>query len=189
MALQRNAPPLLSWLQGWLSLSLIDPGRRQTGGGCFLHGRKMLEPLNPCCVWDRGEVGQQWAPGQTSGRRRKGMWEEWKDGWAPTTGDNTPCLEVCCVLDSCLVLALKDIIHVTQLPSPLMSQKMHLQKAIGRTRSEASVLESPWKDSGIYVDACKGTASFSVMKWSQIRMCLCRWWRPCRGHRKIKHLL
>lgn len=118
MALQRNAPPLLSWLQGWLSLSLIDPGRRQTGGGCFLHGRKMLEPLNPCCVWDRGEVGQRWARVQTSGRRRKGMWEEWKDGWAPTTGDNTPCLEVCWVLDSCPVLALKDIIHVTQLPSP-----------------------------------------------------------------------
>lgn len=71
MALQRDAPPLLSGLQGWLSLSLIDPGRRQTGGGSFLYRRKMPGPLNPCRARDSGEVGQWWAQGQTSRGRRK----------------------------------------------------------------------------------------------------------------------
>lgn len=53
----------------------------------------------------------------------RGVWEERKDGWAPTTGDNTPCLEVCWVLDPCPVLALRDIRHVTQLASSLRSQR------------------------------------------------------------------
>lgn len=33
-----------------------------------------------------------------------GVWAERGDGWAPPLETNTPCLEVCWVLDPCLEL-------------------------------------------------------------------------------------
>jgi hypothetical protein len=69
------------------------PREASDWGGCFLHGRKMPVPLNPA-VWDTGGVGKSGHRAREVGGRRT-VWEEWRDGRAPTAGDSAPCLEVC----------------------------------------------------------------------------------------------
>lgn len=151
MTLQRDAPPPQADSRtGWAWVLSTQGGVRLEGAVSFMEEKCLSLWIPAVC-----ETEEKWASGGHEARRveggGRGVWEEWKDGWAPTTGDNTPCLEVCWVLDPCPVLALKDIIHVTQLASSLMSQKMHLQNALGRTkciRSQVSlqVLARGWID-------------------------------------------
>lgn len=66
------------------------------------------------------------------------------------------------MLDPCPVLALKDIIHVTQLAPSLRSQKTHFQKALGRIVSENELQVRGWKSR--WIPSKAQGVSYSVIK-------------------------